>query len=166
MMALLQSSVGTAGRILRRFEDLSLMLLLGAMILLAGLQIVQRNLLGTGWIWIDELLRILVLWLGLVGAVIATRGDRHITIDVLSRWLPIPVQQRLKVLVEMFAGVVCAILCWHGLRFVLMERSFGAAILGDYPAWLAQVIIPIAFGLMTGRYLWRLCRRLLPDGFQ
>jgi TRAP-type C4-dicarboxylate transport system permease small subunit len=165
MMALLQSSIGTAGRIFRRFEDLLLMLLLGVMILLAGLQIVQRNLLATGWIWVDELLRILVLWLGLVAAVIATRCDRHITIDVLSRWLPGPVQQRLKVLVEIFAGAICAVLCWHGLRFVQMERSYGATVLGHYPAWIAQSIIPIAFGLMAGRYLWRLGRRLLPDRF-
>jgi TRAP-type C4-dicarboxylate transport system permease small subunit len=164
MMALLQSSIGTAGRIVRRLEDLSLMLLLGAMILLAGLQIVQRNFLATGWIWVDELLRILVLWLGLVGAVIATRSDRHITIDVLSRWLPAAVQQPLKVLVELFAGGVCAVLCWHGIRFVQVERSFGATLLGEYPAWLAQAIIPIAFGLMAARYLWRLVRRLLPEG--
>ena len=166
MMALLRSSVGTAGRIIRRSEDLLLLLLLGAMILLAGLQIVQRNLLATGFIWVDELLRILVLWLGLVGAVIATRSDRHITIDVLSRWLPVSVQQKVRVLVEIFAALVCAILCWHATRFVQMERSYGATVLGDYPAWLAQAIIPGAFGLMAGRYLWRLCRRLLPEGFR
>jgi TRAP-type C4-dicarboxylate transport system permease small subunit len=166
MMALLESSVGTAGRILRRCEDLSLMLLLAVMILLAGLQIVQRNLLATGFIWVDELLRILVLWLGLVGAVIATRNDRHITIDVLSRWLPAPVQQKVKILVEIFTAGICSILFWHGLRFVQMERSSGATVLGDHPAWLAQIIIPVAFGLIAGRYLWRLCRRLLPEGFR
>jgi TRAP-type C4-dicarboxylate transport system permease small subunit len=163
MMALLQSSVGMAGRIIRRLEDFALIALLGAMILLAGTQIVQRNLLTMGWIWVDELLRILVLWLGLVGGVIATRSDRHITIDVLSRWLPESLRQRLKVLVEIFAATICGMLCWHGTRFVLMERSFGATVLGNYPAWLAQSIIPIAFGLMAGRYLWRLGRRLLPE---
>jgi TRAP-type C4-dicarboxylate transport system permease small subunit len=163
MMALLHSSVGMAGRIIRRFEDSILIVLLGAMIVLAGLQIVQRNLLAMGWIWIDELLRILVLWLGLVGAVIATRSDRHITIDVLSRWLSASLQRRLKVLVEIFAAAICGILCWHGTRFVLMERTFGATVLGDYPAWVAQAIIPIAFGVMAGRYLWRLGSRLLPE---
>lgn len=163
MMALLQTSFGMAGRIIRRFEDATLIVLLGVMVLLAGLQIVQRNLLAMGWIWIDELLRILVLWLGLVGAVIATRSDRHITIDVLSRWLSEPLQRRLKVLVEIFAAFICAVLCWQGARFVLMEKSFGATVIGDYPAWLAQSIIPIAFGVMTARYVWRLGRRLLPE---
>jgi TRAP-type C4-dicarboxylate transport system permease small subunit len=163
MMALLYSSVGRAGRIIRRCEDSLLIALLGTMVLLAGVQIVQRNLLAMGWIWIDELLRIMVLWLGLTGAVIAARSDRHITIDVLSRWLPETMQQRLKVLVEIFTAGICGILCWHGTRFVLMERDYGATILGAYPAWLGQAIIPIAFGLMTGRYLWRLGRRLLPE---
>jgi TRAP-type C4-dicarboxylate transport system permease small subunit len=163
MMALLQSSVGMTGRLIRRFEDAALMVLLGTMVLLAGLQIVQRNLLGMGWIWIDELLRIQVLWLGLVGALIATRSDRHITIDVLSRWLPESLQRKLKVLVEIFAGFICAVLSWQGTRFVLMERDFGATILGGYPAWVAQAIIPVAFGLMAGRYVWRLGSRLLPE---
>ena len=71
---------------LHRFEDALLVILLSAMIALAGTQILLRNLLDTGFVWIDPMLRVLVLWLGLIGATVATRNDKHIQIDVLTRF--------------------------------------------------------------------------------
>ena len=47
---------------LHRAEDALLVLLLSTMILLAGTQIVLRNMLDTGVVWIDPLLRVMVLW--------------------------------------------------------------------------------------------------------
>ena len=60
----------------------------GWTVVLAALQIVLRYGFDSGIAWADPLLRVLVLWLGLLGALAATRDRRHITIDVLSRMLP------------------------------------------------------------------------------
>ena len=70
---------------LHRAEDALLVLLLSAMIALASTQILLRNLFDSGFVWIDPLLRVLVLWLGLIGATVATRNNRHIRIDLLSK---------------------------------------------------------------------------------
>ena len=69
---------------LHRAEDALLVLLLSAMIVLAATQIMLRNFFDSGFVWIDPLLRVLVLWLGLIGATVATRNNRHIRIDLLS----------------------------------------------------------------------------------
>lgn len=61
-----------------RAEDSLLVLLLLAMILLAGFDILARSLFGGGVSWIPPLLRVLVLWLGLLGALLATRTREHI----------------------------------------------------------------------------------------
>ena len=58
--------------ILHRAEDLLIALLLTATMALALFQIVQRNIMGTGLIWGDILIRIMVLWLGMAGAMAAT----------------------------------------------------------------------------------------------
>ena len=47
---------------LHRAEDALLVLLLSVMIGLASTQILLRNLLDSGFVWIDPLLRVLVLW--------------------------------------------------------------------------------------------------------
>ena len=46
---------------LHRAEDALRAFLLTAMILLAGTQILMRNLFDSGFVWIDPLLRVLVL---------------------------------------------------------------------------------------------------------
>ncbi len=69
-------------------EDAVLVVILSGMILLAAGQIVLRNFFDIGFIWSDEALRMMVLWLAVAGAVAASRNDKHINIDVLDRFLP------------------------------------------------------------------------------
>ena len=70
-----------------RVEQVLVTILLTMMILLAFSQIVLRNFFATGISWGDSLVRYLVLWVGFIGAAIATREGKHINIDVVSRWL-------------------------------------------------------------------------------
>lgn len=72
----------------RLVETAVLTVLVVAMIGLAATQILMRNLLGSGFSWADEALRIMVLWVTMAGAVAASGERRHVSIDVLSRYLP------------------------------------------------------------------------------
>ena len=67
---------------IRRIEDAILSALLLFMILLAAAQIFYRNLFDSGISWGDALVRILVLWVGLFGAMAASRKGDHIKIDL------------------------------------------------------------------------------------
>lgn len=136
----------------RRAEDAVLALLLVAMILLASTQIVLRNLFDSGLVWADGLLRLMVLWLALIGAVAASRADRHISIDILSRFLPARARLASEVAVDAFTAAVCGLLAWHAWRFVADAREFGDTLLGDLPAWWFQLVLPVAFALMAWRY--------------
>lgn len=147
----------------RGFEDTVLVLLLVALIGFSSGQIFLRNVLAIGVPWIDELLRLLVLWLALWASVVATRYDKHIAIDVLSRFLaPTPLRW-VKALTTLFSAVVCGALAFHGYRFVSESREFEDTLFGSLPAWPFQVIIPLAFGLMTYRFTIRLMQLLRPQ---
>lgn len=138
---------------IRRFEDALLATLLGVMVVLAVGQIVQRNLLGSGFVWTDEFLRILVLWLTLVGAIVASRADHHIRMDVVLRLLPATWQRHVRRLIFAATAAICFVLSWHAGQFVLIEAEFGSVLLGGYPSWWFQGIIPVGFGLIGCRYL-------------
>ena len=84
-------------------EDALLVLILSTMVLLAAGQIILRNFLDVGFIWGDELLRMLVLWLAVAGALAASRSDKHISIDVLNRFLPERATLAVKVVGEDFS---------------------------------------------------------------
>lgn len=134
-------------------EDSLLLLILFTIIGLGLLQIVQRNFLGGGFVWTDELLRLLVLWLAMAGAVAASRDDRHIIIDLLSRFLNEKHALTIRTLIDLFTVSVCALLAWHTARFVYGEWEFGATLFNGVPAWPFEAIIPVAFTIITYRYL-------------
>jgi TRAP-type C4-dicarboxylate transport system permease small subunit len=138
-----------------RIEEALLAVALGGMILLAALQIGLRAFLGTGIPWADPLLRVLVLWVGLLGAVTASRDGRHITIDVLSRLLPARARAAAGALTGLFAAGVAGVLAWHGARFVASEREFESVAFSGIPAWALESVIPGAFALIALRSLWR-----------
>ena len=133
-------------------EDAILVLILTTMILLAAGQIVLRNFMDIGFIWADEMLRMLVLWLAVAGAVAASRNDKHINIDVLNRFLPERIALVVKVLVHLFTAIVCGAVAWHSLAFVQMSREFEDVLLGKVPAWILQAVLPVGFGLISWRY--------------
>ena len=140
-------------RLGKLIEDSLLVSLLVALIFIATAQIVARNVFGTGLAWSDESTRLLVLWLAMAAAIAASRDDRHIAIDVLSRFLSGASLATVRLVVALFTSGVCALLCWHAARFVNDARVFEDVLLGGAPAWLLQVIMPVAFAVMALRYL-------------
>lgn len=139
-------------RIVNRAEDGILIVLLTGMIGFAIVQIILRNFFGTGITWADPLLRTLVLWVGLAGAMVATRLDNHIAINVFSRYLPPRTRHGARVVVDMFTAGVCALIAWHAARFVALERSYGTVAFGHVPSWVAELILPLAFAVIALRY--------------
>ncbi len=145
----------------RRLEDGLLVILLAGMILLASLQIILRNGFDTGFVWADELLRILVLWVAMAGAMVASRVDRHLRIDVLLRLMPIRPRLAVAALVDLFTALVTLAIAWHAWRFVAEAREYEDVLLGGWPAWWFQIILPVGFALIGSRYLLFAIHRLV-----
>lgn len=136
----------------RATEDALLVGMLAVMVLLAGLQILVRNVFGEGLIWSDQLLRILVLWVGLLGALAASRDNNHIVIDLVPKLLPARAKRGIEILVFAFTAAVSALVAWHAARFVIEEYGYSQPLLGPVPGWVFQTIIPLGFGLIAWRY--------------
>ncbi|MEJ2657272.1 MAG: TRAP transporter small permease [Desulfobacterales bacterium] len=139
--------------IIYRVEDSILVGLLLLMIVMAVLQILLRNLFGTGIVWSDVLVRILVLWVGLLGAMVASRKGNHINIDIMDRYLSGRAKTVTRFFVEFFTALICFIVAYYSLRFVQMEFSVGGKAFAKIPAWLCESIIPIGFMVMALRYV-------------
>lgn len=147
-----QKLLEQADRLGQAAETALLVVILGSMIVLAFGQIVMRNFFDLGLQWGDELLRMLVLWLAVAGAVAASRSDKHINIAVLDRYLSPGVKRVVQLLVHLFTAVICFIVAWFSLQFVQTSREYGDLILGEVPAWWLQSVLPAGFGLIAWRY--------------
>ncbi len=138
---------------LERTEEILLVVLLLTMVLLGFLQILFRNVISIGLVWIDPLLRHLVLWVALLGASVATKEDRHISIDLLSgRWGD---RSRiwLRTFTNLFAAAVCFILVQPAIEFVQLEYQGGKILALGIPIWASQCIMPVMLTVIGLRFL-------------
>lgn len=131
-------------------ENASLVLLLGAMMILAVGQIVLRIFFSIGFVWTDELISLMVLWIALIASIAAARSNKHLRIDVLSHFVPDKYARFPRIIVDAFAAVVCGMLAWHSVRYV--ELFFEDTVLTDFPAWIAYSVLPVSLALMCYRF--------------
>lgn len=133
-------------------ENAALVVLLGSLILLAVGQIILREVFETGFFRADELIKLLVLWLAMVGSIAATRDNRHIRIDALSHLLPDEAVTAIRLFVDIFAAIVCGVVAWQAWRYLQLEIEFEDTVLINVPAWIAHAVVPGAFALMSYRF--------------
>ena len=134
-------------------EEAFLCLLLFAMIVLACVQIFLRTFYASGILWIDPLLRYMVIWSGLFGAAVATKHSKHISIDVISHIVPDKYLPWLRFLLNFFSAAVCFILTYAAVKFVRDEALYGGRGLLDIPSWQLNIVYPVAFCIIAGRFL-------------
>lgn len=140
-------------RIVHAVEDLILVGLLLAMVGVAVMQIVLRNGFDGGFLWAETFLRVLVLWIGLAGAMAASRQHRHISIDLIGRFLPPAAHKVAIVFTALFTAGVCALLAYYSYDFVRIEYENPSIAFGVVPTWACESIMPIAFTVIGLRYL-------------
>ncbi|MCW9046435.1 MAG: TRAP transporter small permease [Gammaproteobacteria bacterium] len=123
------------------------------MIIFSIYQIFMRNFMDSGFIWGDHFLRILVLWLGLVGAILASRKGKQIRIDVLSQFIPTPYRRYIEKFNLIFSAVICLLISYYSYLFVYLEYNDATIAFESIPAWITQAIIPVAFFIMSLKYI-------------
>ncbi|WNO09650.1 TRAP transporter small permease [Teredinibacter sp. KSP-S5-2] len=121
-------------------------------VVLSVLQIFLRNFFESSLPWIDPIVRITVLWIGLLGAMIATRHYEHICIDISSHYLSKPLLSIVYRVIALFSSAICGLMAYHSIRYVIEERAYESTMYADIPSWPFQAIIPIAFAVMCLRF--------------
>ncbi len=132
------------------------MIILVGMIVLSFLQIMLRNVFGIGLVWVEPLVRQMLLWVALMGAVVATRDHNHITVDALSRFLPPGrIKHAAGFICDTFAMIICALLTYS--TFTVFQLEFqdpqGGYIMPGLPLWGSLLTLPLAFGVITLRFV-------------
>jgi TRAP-type C4-dicarboxylate transport system permease small subunit len=119
-------------------------LLLGRGVL-SGLQIILRNVLQSGLLWIDPLLRHSVLLLTFLGALAATGGKRHLHIDVLGRLLQGAVARAVGAGIALLGAAICLALAHASFSLLAEEIPTGEIAFLGVPTWNVIAVFPVAF---------------------
>lgn len=149
--------------LLSRIVNAALVGLFIVMTLLAIAQVFLRYSLNAGIPWADQAARELVLWVGILGTVLATREDKHFQIDVLTRFLNQRNQKLFRAFSDFVAGVVCFFLGKASLTFLGIDT--GETTFLNIPVVIVGLIIPLGFYLMMIQFGFRSVINLI-EGFQ
>lgn len=161
-----KSFISSLIRGLHTIENTLLVSVLITMLTLAVADIAMRTITGGSVIWIQPALQVLVLWLGLLGALYASRSQEHIAIDVISRFVG-PMGKRICGFVGTgFAAAICAIVAWFSIDFIQTSIEYEDIAFSDVPAWPLQIIIPFTFGLMALRFITHAAGYLSIENYQ
>lgn len=138
---------------LAKIEGFLLSACLGLMIFMVLYQIILRNFFSTGILGGDIIVRHMLLWVGFLGAGLATKGGVHIRIDIAPKILN---KKRLKVaqtLTDIFSVIIGILLVYASFNFVKIAYETADKLLFmNLPVWFMQSIIPIGFLIMTLRF--------------
>jgi len=140
-----------------------LALLLAALLILSFTQIILRNVAHTGFVWIDPLMRHILLWIGFVGGAVATRREAHISIDALSRFLPPASRRAARVANRLFAAGICIVLAYAVVGVMRDEAAAGTAAFLGLPVWILQSIMPATLLIMSIRFVGQAMRAAPPQ---
>jgi TRAP-type C4-dicarboxylate transport system permease small subunit len=134
-------------------EEVLLVCLLFGMVALGAAQIFFRNVISIGLVWIDPLLRHLVLWVALLGASIATRENRHISIEILPARLSAATRTRIYGGLQIFSALVCLVLVYPAVTFVLDDYRVEKYLVFQIPRWVAQTVMPVMLLVLGIRFM-------------
>jgi TRAP-type C4-dicarboxylate transport system permease small subunit len=128
-----------------RALSLAIAALLLAMVFLSALQILLRNVWESGILWIDPLLRHLVLLLAFVGALAATGAKRHVQINVLGRLLRGRWARVGGALVALLGAALCLALARASLDLLAEEIPMSEMAFLGVPTSAVIGVFPLAF---------------------
>jgi tripartite ATP-independent transporter DctM subunit len=131
-------------------------LAIAAILLTAVLPVLEmflRLLINRGIPGCVESVQHLTLWVGFLGAMIASREKRHLALATGADRLP-PLPKRIAgTATAAVSACVAAVLAWGSWHFTEVAMKKSTLIGGWLPIWVAQVILPVSFAVMAFRFV-------------
>lgn len=138
-----------------RIEDAVAAIALAVMTVIPLLEIVLRRTAGIGIPGAGPIVQHLVLWVGFLGAAIAAREGRLLSLATGSL-VPQGWPRRVTSVLAAAIGAAVAVILMHAaVEFVQSERGTGSSFGAGIPTWVAELVLPVGFGLIALRLAWR-----------
>jgi C4-dicarboxylate transporter, DctM subunit len=130
-------------------------LALGGIMLLPLAEIASRRFLGAAIPGSGAFASTLTLWLGMLGAAIAARDGKLLTLatgEFLSKG---PVSALAHVVSGTIGAMIATVFALAGCALVRSDWIAGDLVTAGLPVWVADLALPIGFGLIALRLVWR-----------
>lgn len=132
----------------------------GTVVVYGLIQLLVRAL-PNGLIWSQPFALVLTLWVGFIGASMATYEHKHLKVDAVTRLVPVHLRKYVGLVSALATTAFCFALMWVSIRYVsfihdeyLSTKGQGGIFVGlGMPKYMAFMALPISFAIMTARFL-------------
>ena len=136
-------------------ENTALAAALFGIILLPLAESVLRATLHTGISGSTAIVQHLTLLVGTLGGAVAAREDRLLSLAAADTFLRGWAKKAAALFGHAFGAGIAAMLAIAGGQFVAQTREAGGTLVYDIPTWVGQSALPLGFGLIALRLVWR-----------
>jgi C4-dicarboxylate transporter, DctQ subunit len=110
--------------------------------------------LGISIPWLDDVLRMLLIWLVYMGCVSLCLNNDHISMDAVYLRMPKTPRKVMDVIIALLGIGLCAFVAKIGYASMMQGIEYEELLPSGYiPSWPQSLAIPLGFGLMTVGYL-------------
>lgn len=142
-------------RWLLRGENLLLVIPLLGLLVLPVAEMLLRLLFHTGISGSSLVVQHLTLIVAMLGGAIAARDGRLLALSPVQMLLKGRWKAAAQILANGFAAAISVCLCWLSFQYAMDLRPLGKILVYGIPVWTVQLILPLGFGLIALRVLWR-----------
>jgi C4-dicarboxylate transporter DctM subunit len=136
-------------------ENLVVSFSLAAMVVLPLAEIVLRKVFHTGISGSTAFVQHFCLIVGMLGGAVAAREKRLLSLSTLGGLLKGRAKTIATILAGSVAAAITAFLAIASVQFVLAEKEAAEVLAYEIPTWVVQLALPIGFGLVALRIVWR-----------
>jgi tripartite ATP-independent transporter DctM subunit len=142
-------------RALVQTEDAIAAFALAAMVIIPLLEIVLRRTSDFGIPGAGPVVQHLVLWVGFLGAAIAAREGRLLSLATGGFVPEGPLRRAAGIFTAAVASAAAIVLAAGAVEMIRSEREVGSTLGAGIPTWVAQLVLPAGFVLIAVRLVWR-----------
>jgi C4-dicarboxylate transporter DctM subunit len=138
-----------------RIEQWVIGAVLVAMAMFTFLEVTGRSALGAGVPGGLLYTQHLTLWVGFLGALLATATGGHLALATGSFFKGETIRRVSRFYSDTFSAAVCALLCVASMKMVRADMQHTSVLPGGLPEWWSELVMPVSVALMAVRFAWR-----------
>lgn len=138
-----------------RLENAVALAAMAGIILLPLGEIVLRKWFATGIPGSAPFAQHLTMWVGMLGAAIAARDGKLLSLATGEFLAHSRTADVARIIAAIVGSAVATVFMVGGINLVKLDRVDATEIAVGVPVWVADLILPIAFGLIALRLVWR-----------
>ena len=139
---------------LNSFEDHFCAFILLVMLILTFVNVVARYVFSSSMPFVEELTRLGLMILSLVGAAVAAKRGAHLGLSALTDLLPKKSHKIVNLIGDVVAAVFCVIVVYYGYFMVVKEYTHKLTTAGmQWPEWIFGIWVAVGGVVMFVRYI-------------